>query len=82
MVHYECRLHDIISFGDNPLPGNLTPGQVCHINVNDELKDGDRIDVGRLDTVDRMESRYYSATRDRFVIKQPILNYNPLSFRL
>ena len=74
MVHYECRLHDIISFGNDPLAGNLVLGQICHIQVNDELKDGDRIDVSKLDTVGRMEGSYYSTTRDRFAIDRPTLD--------
>lgn len=74
MVHFECRLHDVISFGNEPLSGNLVLGKVCHIHVNDELKDGDRIDVGRLDTVGRMEGSYYSTTRDRFAIDRPTLD--------
>ncbi|MCW7554727.1 flavin reductase family protein [Endozoicomonas gorgoniicola] len=74
MVHYECRLHDLISFGNDPLAGNLILGQICHIHVNDELKDGDRINVSKLDTVGRMEGSYYSTTRDRFAIDRPILD--------
>ena len=74
MVHYECRLHDVISFGNDPLAGNLVLGKICHIHVNDALKDGDRIDVSKLDTVGRMEGSYYSTTRDRFAIDRPILD--------
>ncbi|AMO58003.1 hypothetical protein GZ77_19930 [Endozoicomonas montiporae] len=74
MVHYECRLHDVISFGNDPMAGNLILGQICHIHVNDELKDGDRINVGKLDTVGRMEGSYYSTTRDRFAIDRPTLD--------
>lgn len=73
MVHYECRLHDIISFGNEPLSGNLILGKICHIHVQDELRDGDRIDVSKLDTVGRMEGSFYSTTRDRFAIERPVL---------
>ena len=73
MVHYECRLHDIISFGNEPLSGNLILGEICHIHVSDTLRDGSHINIGKLDTIGRMEGSYYSTTRDRFAIERPVL---------
>ena len=73
MVHFECRLHDIISFGNEPMSGNLILGEICHIHMQDGVMDGDRIDVSKLDTVGRMEGSYYSTTRDRFSIEKPVL---------
>ncbi len=71
LVHYECKLHDVISFGDEPLAGNLVLGRVCHIHLDDAVFQNNRVDVSLLDTIGRMEGNYYSTSRDRFSVERP-----------
>ncbi len=73
LVHYECTLHDIVSFGDQALAGNLVLGRICHIHIRDEIYNSDRVDVAQLDTVGRMEGGFYTTTKDRFEIERPVL---------
>ncbi|WP_330925578.1 flavin reductase family protein [Candidatus Sororendozoicomonas aggregata] len=71
LVHYECKLHDVISFGDEPLAGNLVLGRVCHIHLDDEVFQNNRVNVSLLDTIGRMEGNYYATCRDRFAVERP-----------
>ena len=72
LVHYECQLHDIVSFGDQPLAGNLVLGKICHVHLDDQVYNNHRIDSAALDTVGRMEGSFYATTRDRFTIERPV----------
>ncbi len=74
MVHFECRLREVISFGDEPLAGQLILGDVCGIHINDEiyLSESKRIDVLKLDTLGRMEGSYYCRTGERFDLARPV----------
>ena len=72
LVRYECKLHDIISFGDQPLAGNLTLGKICSVYLNDNVYRDNRVDISQLDTIGRMEGSFYSTTRDRFSIERPV----------
>ncbi|MDD7805210.1 MAG: flavin reductase family protein [Endozoicomonas sp. (ex Botrylloides leachii)] len=72
LVRYECRLHDIISFGDQPLAGQLILGKICSVYLDDQVFHNNRIDIQKLDTIGRMEGSFYSTTRDRFSIARPV----------
>ncbi|WP_263322205.1 flavin reductase family protein [Endozoicomonas sp. Mp262] len=72
LVHFECTLHDIVPFGDDPLAGSLILGSICHIHLDDTVYDGNYVDVTVLDTVGRMEGSCYTRTRDRLELKRPV----------
>jgi flavin reductase (DIM6/NTAB) family NADH-FMN oxidoreductase RutF len=42
-IHFECKLRDILSYGDQPGNGTLITGEVIKIHINDELYDGGRV---------------------------------------
>ena len=65
-VSIECRLHELISFGDRPMAGNLVLGRVVHIHVADVVYRDGRIDIAALDPVGRLAGNWYSTIRDQF----------------
>lgn len=71
LLVFECRLLQVVSFGDQPGSGNLILGKISHIHVDDSvyLKKG-RIDFGKLDPVGRLTGNWYSTIRDRFEMER------------
>lgn len=70
LLVFECTLHDIIRFGDQPGSGNLILGQIRHVHIRDELYQDGRIDFGALDPVGRLAGNWYSTIRDRFELQR------------
>ena len=74
-VHLECRLRQIIRFGDNVLAGNLVLGDILIIDVNEDVLvtvDGQRlIDRDRLQAIGRMAGESYARTTDCFDLQRP-----------
>jgi flavin reductase (DIM6/NTAB) family NADH-FMN oxidoreductase RutF len=70
-VNMECRLMQIVDFGDKPLAGCLIIGQILCIHVADELIDNYRIDPDKLNAVGRMAGNTYVRTTDRFELIRP-----------
>jgi flavin reductase (DIM6/NTAB) family NADH-FMN oxidoreductase RutF len=68
LVSIECRLHQLISFGDKPLAGNLILGNILHFFVADSVYQDGRIDIEKLDPVGRLAGNRYSTIRDQFEI--------------
>lgn len=71
LIHFECRLRDLQSFGDEPMAGRLVLGDVRHVHIDDALYDNGRIRADRLDSVGRMAGNVYATTRDTFEIERP-----------
>lgn len=44
-IHFECKLRDIVSYGDEPGCGALITGEVVKIHISDELEKSGRIDT-------------------------------------
>lgn len=70
-VHFECRVRDIQSFGDQPLAGRLVLGDVLHVHVADSLYENGRILTDKLDAVGRLAGNSYATTRDTFDLVRP-----------
>lgn len=70
-IHFECRLREIQSFGDQPMAGRLVLGDVVRVHVDDALYDDGRILAEELDAVGRMAGNAYSTTRDTFNLQRP-----------
>lgn len=71
MLVFECRLLQVVSFGDQPGSGNLILGKISHIHVDDSLYlEKGRIDFEKLDPVGRLTGNWYSTIRDRFEMER------------
>ena len=42
-IHFECRLKDIISYGDKPGAGTLITGEVVRVHIDESIYDNGRI---------------------------------------
>ena len=73
LVRFECTLQQIISFGSEPLAGNLILGNICHIHINPDIYKDGKVDVEALDTVGRLMGNHYTTIRDHFEIARPKL---------
>jgi len=70
LLVFECTLHDIINFGDQPGAGNLILGQIRHVHIRDELYQDGRVDFAALDPVGRLAGNWYSTIRDKFELQR------------
>ncbi|NHM31045.1 flavin reductase family protein [Neobacillus terrae] len=59
-VHLECRLEQVLHFGEQPGAGSLIIGKVLHVHINDVLYDNGRIDSQKLMPVGRMAGNTYT----------------------
>ncbi len=69
-VSYECKLREIINFGNDDKAGNLVLADVIAINVNDEILDFPQIDIEKLNPVGRLSKSFYSNIESKFEIKK------------
>ncbi|PLR81548.1 flavin reductase family protein [Bacillus sp. V33-4] len=59
-VHMECRLHQLLHFGELPGAGSLVIGEVIHVGVADELYEKGRIRTDKLNPIGRMAGNIYT----------------------
>ena len=69
----ECKLHDIISLGENPGSGNLILGEVLQFHINKSiLTDTNQVDPYKLDPIARNGGSWYTeAKKGLFELKKP-----------
>jgi len=70
-VTMECKLVNIIHFGQGPGSGNAVFGEVIRFHVADELFSNFRIDPDKLRAIGRMGGPTYVRTKDRFDMARP-----------
>jgi len=70
LLVFECTLHEVISFGNEPGSGNLILGEIRHILIDDGIYQNGRIDIDKLDPVGRLAGNWYSTVRDRFELER------------
>jgi flavin reductase (DIM6/NTAB) family NADH-FMN oxidoreductase RutF len=73
LVNMECKLRQIIEFGNQPMAGNLVLGDIVCIHLDDKVYKEGHIDVDVLQPVGRMGGFWYSTVKDRFEIPRPVL---------
>jgi flavin reductase (DIM6/NTAB) family NADH-FMN oxidoreductase RutF len=71
-VSLECRLSQILRFGNEPHQNSFIIGEVLLVHVKDELWNNGTIDSSRLKTIGRLGGTdSYCRTSDRFEMKRP-----------
>jgi flavin reductase (DIM6/NTAB) family NADH-FMN oxidoreductase RutF len=75
-VHFECRLRDIVRFGDKIFAGNLVLGDILMIDVDEsvitETNGLQLIDSYKLQSLGRMAGAAYARTTDLFDLERPL----------
>ncbi len=72
-VNMECKLVQIMKFGEVPTGSSVVIGEVVLVHVKDDLWADDHIDPSRLRAVGRMGGDSYCRTTDIFEMKRPYI---------
>ena len=72
-VKMECRLLQILEFGQFPGINNFVIGEVIQVHVKDELWVDGEIQSSRLRAIGRMGGDLYCRTTDVFEMKRPVV---------
>lgn len=73
LLHYECRVAQIVDIGDGIGAGSVVIGEVLHLHVSDAvLYGGDKIDLDRLQPIGRLAGYAYCRVTDVFdLVRRP-----------
>ena len=71
LINFECKLHEIICFGSEPMAGSLVLGKICNIHVESSIYNMRRIDGEALDAIGRLAGNMYVTTRGSFEMERP-----------
>ena len=72
-VNMECKLTQILEFGEAPIGGHVIIGEIILIHVKDELWTGVDIDVSKLKPIGRLGGQLYCRITATFEMERPIL---------
>jgi flavin reductase (DIM6/NTAB) family NADH-FMN oxidoreductase RutF len=72
-VNLECRLLQILEFGELPRSSSFVIGQILRAHVQDELWKNGVIQGDKLKAIGRMGEDFYCRTVDRFEMKRPVI---------
>jgi flavin reductase (DIM6/NTAB) family NADH-FMN oxidoreductase RutF len=70
-VHMECRLKQILEFGEAPTGSRFVIGEVVLVHVEDGLWVGDHIGVSKFRPIGRLGEELYCRITDVFEMKAP-----------
>jgi flavin reductase (DIM6/NTAB) family NADH-FMN oxidoreductase RutF len=73
-VNMECRLLQILEYGEFPRINNFVIGEVIQVHVKDEFWRDGEIQSSGLKAIGRMGGDLYCRTRDVFEMKRPIIS--------
>jgi len=71
LINMECKLREVLKFGNEPGSGNLVLGDIVCIQLDESVFDGRHIDIDVLQPVGRLGGNGYCETRERFEIRRP-----------
>jgi len=72
----ECRLNKVVQIGNGDNESGLVIGDVLLVHVKDEIIDGNRIDINKLNAIGRLSGSMYSNIGETFSLKRPIYQEN------
>jgi flavin reductase (DIM6/NTAB) family NADH-FMN oxidoreductase RutF len=72
-VRMECRLLQILEYGEFPSINNFVIGEVIQVHVKDEFWADGEIQSSRLKTIGRMGGDFYCRTTNIFEMKRPVV---------
>lgn len=74
-IHFECRLHQIVTLGD-PVTSDLIIGEVVHVHVEDRLYQNGKIDIEAFAPVSRLAGQSYARLGELFERPRPVYQSN------
>jgi flavin reductase (DIM6/NTAB) family NADH-FMN oxidoreductase RutF len=70
-INMECKLVQILEFGQVPTGGHMIIGEVVLIHLRDELWAADQINISKWKPLGRLGGQFYCKIRDIFEMKRP-----------
>ena len=70
-INMECRLVQILEFGDTPRRTSFIIGEVVRVHIKDELYINDEIEPSKLKAIGRLGGAFYYRTTDIFEMRRP-----------
>lgn len=70
-INMECKLVQVLEFGDPGVGNCVVVGEVVLVHVRDELWTGKDVDDAKLKPIGRLGSNFYCRTTDSFAMKRP-----------
>jgi flavin reductase (DIM6/NTAB) family NADH-FMN oxidoreductase RutF len=70
-INLECRLLEVLEFGDPPRVNRFVVGEVLRVHVRDDLIVNRSVRAERLKPIGRLGEDFYCRTRDIFEMKRP-----------
>ena len=70
-ISMECKLRQILEFGEFPESNNVVLGDVLRVHVRDDLWVDNQIQISRLKAIARLAGDLYCRTTDIFEMKRP-----------
>lgn len=72
LIHFECRLNQIVTISEQPGGGSIIIGTVLHMHFDDTVyQDGNHIDLSVLEPIGRLSGMRYSRVNDFFDLQRP-----------
>lgn len=71
LINFECKLHQVISFGEHPGAGNLVLGRVMCAHLHESVYKNGRVDINVLQPIGRLAGMEYCEIKERFVMVRP-----------
>ena len=72
-LNMECKLVQILEFGEVPTGGHIIIGEIVLIHVEDEFWTGDYADMTKLRLIGRLGGEFYCRTIDIFEMERPYI---------
>jgi flavin reductase (DIM6/NTAB) family NADH-FMN oxidoreductase RutF len=76
-VNMECRLMQILEFGEAPRISSFIIGEIVRVHIKDELWIHDVIKAHKLKAIGRLGEDLYCRTMDVFEMKRPVILPKP-----
>ena len=70
-VNFECRLNQILKFGESPRINSFIIGEIVLVHVRDEFYADGEVQMSKLKAIARLGGDFYCRTQDIFEIKRP-----------
>lgn len=78
LIHFECKLSQIVEIGNQPGGGSVVLGEIVHLHVDDRVLIGeDKINLAVLRPIGRLAGSAYARVTDIFEVERPKSQVRP-----
>ena len=72
LIHFECKVTQIVEIGNNPGGGSVVIGEIIHLHVDERVLLGeDKINLAALKPIGRLAGSAYVRVTDLFEMERP-----------